>query len=165
MDSHILVLVMSLDHYDIAILEVLQKSARLSNQELADQINLTPSPCLRRVRHLEEKGYIKSSTVVLDRSRLNLDLMVLVYIAMDKHTEERLSHFVTEIVKIPEVLTCDLIAGHMADYMLRIVVPNMDYYQSLLIKRISSISGVREIRSSFVLRQPLNRTELPLNHL
>ena len=152
----------SLDRYDRQILDLLQREGRLSNQELAERIGLSPSPCLRRVRALEEAGYIAGYRALLDARRLGLTLMALIGISMDRHTPERFANFEAEISAIPEILECLLITGQQSDYQLKVVVRDMDAYHELLLHRITRIQGVTGVHSSFVLRQVVNKTALPL---
>ncbi len=156
---------MKLDRYDIRILEALQKNANISNQDLADRIGLTPSPCLRRVRHLEEAGLVKDRVTRLNPQKLGLSLTVLIHISMDRHTPERFDHFEKTISGYDEVIECMLITGQSADYMVKVMVPDMNYYQNFLLDKITRIQGVSGVHSSFVLRQPIGRTALPLSHL
>lgn len=153
---------MELDSYDRRILEILQSDGRLSNQELAERIGLSPSPCLRRVRALEEAGVITGYRALLDPRSLGLTLTALVHIAMDRHTPDRFGHFEKEVARLPEVLECLLITGQDADYQLKVVVTDMDAYQALLLNKITRIEGVTGVHSSFVLRTVLDRTALPL---
>jgi Lrp/AsnC family leucine-responsive transcriptional regulator len=153
---------MKLDRYDRRILEVLQKEGRISNQELADRIGLSPSPCLRRVRALEEAGIITGYRALLDAQRLGFNLVALISISMDRHTPERFARFDTAIAAIPEVLECLLITGRDADYQLKVVVRDMDAYQDLLLNKITRLEGVSGVHSSFVLRRVVDRTSLPL---
>ena len=151
-----------LDKYDRAILAALQKDGRISNQELADQIGLSPSPCLRRVRALEESGLIVGYRALLDAKKMGLTLMALIGISMDQHTPERFANFESEISAIPEVLECLLITGQQSDYQLKVVVADMDGYQHLLLNKITRIAGVTGVHTSFVLRAVINRTSLPV---
>ena len=151
-----------LDRYDRRILKILQEDGRISNQDLADRIGLSPSPCLRRVRALEESGVITGYRALLDARRLGLTLMALVQISMDRHTPERFERFDAAVSALPEVLECLLITGQEADYQLKVVVPDMDAYQALLLNKITRIEGVTGVHSSFVMRQVVSRTALPL---
>jgi Lrp/AsnC family leucine-responsive transcriptional regulator len=151
-----------LDRYDRRILELLQREGRLSNQELAERIGLSPSPCLRRVRALEESGLISGYRAMLDAKRLGLSLMALIHISMDRHTPERFDNFEQRIRDLPEVLECLLVTGHDADYQLKVVVRDMEAYQVLLLNQITRIEGVTGVHSSFVLRRVVDRTELPV---
>jgi Lrp/AsnC family leucine-responsive transcriptional regulator len=154
---------MKLDRYDRRILEELQRDGRISNQELADRIGLSPSPCLRRVRALEESGIIRSYAALLDAKTLGLNLMALLSISMDKHTPERFERFDAAVAAIPEVQECLLITGRDADYQLKVVVHDMDAYQDLLLNKITRIEGVTGVHSSFVLRRVVERANLPLD--
>jgi Lrp/AsnC family leucine-responsive transcriptional regulator len=152
-----------LDRYDRRILELLQRDGRLANQELADQIGLSPSPCLRRVRALEAAGIIRGYHALLDAHKLGLTLMALVYISMDRHTPERFAHFDAKIRALPEVLECLLITGQAADYQLKVLVRDMQAYQQLLLDQITRIEGVTGVHSSFVLRRVVDSSALPLD--
>ncbi len=153
---------MNLDKFDRKILEALQAEGRLSNLELAERIGLSPSPCLRRVRALEESGLIAGYRAVLDARKLGLSIMALLHISMDKHTPERFAHFEAAIAALPEVLECLLITGQDADYQLKVVIRDMDAYQELLLNRITRIEGVSGVHTSFVLRHVVDKTALPV---
>jgi len=153
---------MEIDRYDKHILEVLQDEGRISNQELADRIGLSPSPCLRRVKALEESGLIVGYRALLDAKKLGLSLMALIHISMDRHTPERFANFEKSVNELPEILECLLITGQDADYQLKVVVRDMEAYQELLLNKITRITGVSGVHSSFVLRRVVDRTALPL---
>ncbi|MCW8972006.1 MAG: Lrp/AsnC family transcriptional regulator [Gammaproteobacteria bacterium] len=153
---------MELDRYDRRILEALQKDGRISNQELAERIGLSPSPCLRRVRALEESGLITGYRALLDAKKLGLDLMALIHISMDRHTPERFANFEERVAALPEVLECLLVTGQDADYQLKVVVADMDAFQTLLLEKITRIEGVSGVHSSFVLRRVVDKTALPV---
>ena len=153
---------MQLDKFDKQILKILQADGRVSNQELAEQIGLSPSPCLRRVKALEEAGLIIGYHAQLEPKLLGYRLMALIHISMDQHTPERFSNFEREISVIPEVLECLLITGQSADYQLKVLVADMDAYQELLLHRISRISGVTGMHSSFVLRKVVDKRAIPV---
>lgn len=154
-----------LDRYDLRILEMLQKDASLPNHELADHIGLSPSPCSRRIKQLTEAGYISKQVALLDHKKLGLSLTVFVLVGMDRHTPERFEHFQTVLQKHPEILECCLITGMDADYQLKVVVPDIDYYQKFLLGVLTRIEGVTSVRSCFVLNQVIAKTEIPLDHL
>lgn len=154
-----------LDRYDIRILETLQKNSGISNQELADLIGLSPSPCSRRVKQLEDSNYIQRQVAILNRKKLGLSLTAYVLIGMDRHTPERFANFQAKIVQYPEVLECSLITGMEADYQLKVIVRDMDHYQKFLLEKLTRIEGVTSVRSSFVLDHIRSTTELPLEHL
>ena len=153
---------MQIDRYDRRILELLQAEGRISNQDLAQQIGLSPSPCLRRVRALAEAGLITGYRAILDPARLGLSLLALIHISMDRHTPERFANFEQKIADLPEVLECLLITGQEADYQLKVMVPDMDAYQALLLNKITRIEGVSGVHSSFVMRRVIDKTALPL---
>lgn len=153
---------MELDRYDRALLQTLQADGRISNQDLADRIGLSPSPCLRRVRALEEAGIVRGYRALLDAKSLGYSLMALIYISMDTHTPERFDNFEKQIREIPEVLECLMITGQNADYQIKLVVKDMDAFQALLLNRITRIQGVTGVQSSFVLRKVVDTTVLPV---
>jgi len=156
---------MKIDSFDIRILEVLQQDAGLSNQQIAERVGLSASPCSRRIRLLQEAGIIRSTVVRLAPERLGLDLSVLIHIRMDRHTPERFDNFERIVASYPEVQECYLITGQEADYQLKIIVPNMDEYQRFLLEKITRIEGVIGVHSSFVLRKAVDSTALPLTYL
>jgi len=151
-----------LDRHDRRILTELQRDGRISNQDLADRIGLSPPACLRRVRALEASGVIAGYRAMLDAKRLGLSLMALIHISMDRHTPERFANFDKVVTALPEVIECLLITGQDADYQLKVVVRDMDAFQSLLLEQITSIPGVTGVHSSFVLRRVVDRTALPI---
>jgi Lrp/AsnC family transcriptional regulator, leucine-responsive regulatory protein len=153
---------MPLDKFDKAILNRLQAQGRLSNQELADAIGLSPSPCLRRLRQLEEAGYIDAYRAQLNARKLGLTLMAFIQISMDKHTPERFEAFEKKLADCPEVLECHLITGQQADYLLKVIVRDMDAYQQFLLQKLTRIEGVSGVHSSFVLKSPVQHPVLPL---
>ena len=153
---------MKLDAYDRAILRKLQQEGRISNQDLAEEVNLSPSPCLRRVRRLEEEGVIDGYTARLNARQLGLNLMAFIQISMDKHIPERFEGFESAVANFPEVLECHLITGQAADYLLKVVVEDMDGYQQFLLNKITRIEGVSGVQSSFVLKSPQNTATLPV---
>lgn len=153
---------MNIDRYDQQILEILQVDGRIANQDLADRIGLSPSPCLRRVRALEESGLILGYRAMLDAKKLGLSLIALVHISMDRHTPERFANFEASVAVLPEVLECLLITGQDADYQIKVAVKDMDHYQALLLNKLTRIDGVTGVHSSFVLRRVIDRTALPV---
>lgn len=154
-----------LDAFDLKILEELQKDGGLSNQQVADRVGLSASPCSRRIRRLEESGIIRERVVRLDPAQLGLDLTVLIHIRMDQHTPERFAQFEDAVRSYPEVQECYLITGQEADYQLKVSVPNMNEYQRFLLNKVTQIPGVIGVHSSFVLRKPIDTVRLPLNYV
>lgn len=153
---------MKLDKFDRDILYKLQRYGRMSNQELAEAVNLSPSPCLRRIRRLEDEGYIEGYVALLNARKLGLTLMAFIQISMDRHTPERFVEFDKIITTLPEVLECHLITGQAADYLVKVIVEDMDAYQQFLLNKITRIDGVSGVHSSFVLRSPVKSTALPI---
>lgn len=154
-----------IDKTDRRILDCLQQDGGLTNQELAERVGLSPSPCLRRVRALEEAGVILKRVTLLERKALGLSLTAVIMISMDRHIPERFDEFQRQIEACPEIQECYLITGHDADYMLKAVVPDMDVFQELLLNRITRIPGVSGVHSSFVLRRVVDKTDLPLGYI
>jgi len=154
-----------LDRTDRRILAELQRDGGLSNQDLAERVGLSPSPCSRRVRQLEEAGIIERRVTLLDRKKLGLTLTALIQISMDRHTPDRFETFESRIRQLPEVQECYLITGQDADYLLKVVVPDMDHYQEFLLNKITRIEGVSGVHSSFVMRRVVDTTELPLGYV
>ncbi len=156
---------MALDKLDKRILQMLQRDGSITNLELAEQIGLSPSPCARRVKQLEEAGIINKQVTLLNASQLDLKLTALIQISMDRHTPDRFEVFEKQVRSYPEVIECLLITGQSADYQLKVVVPDMECYQEFLLNKITRIEGVTDVHSSFMLREVINTTELPLNHI
>lgn len=153
------------DRHDRLILAALQQDGGLSNLELAERVGLSPSPCSRRVQKLEEAGVIRGRAALLDSKALGLGLTVLIQISMDRHTPERFEHFEATVRTYEEVQQCYLITGQSADYLLKVVVPDMDAYQAFLLDKITRIEGVSGVHSSFVMRKVIDTTALPLSYL
>lgn len=156
---------MKLDRTDRRILALMQADGRISNLELADAVGLSPTPCSRRVKRLEESGVIERHVTLLNQSALGLKLTAIIGITMDRHTPERFENFEKTVRDYPEVMECAVVTGQAADYLLRVVVPDMEYYEKFLLGRLTRIAGVTGVHSSFVLRQVIRRTELPLDYI
>lgn len=154
-----------MDRLDKRILKELQSNGRLTNAELAERVGLSATPCARRVKQLEDEGVIDRHVILLNPAKLGLKLNSLVLISMDRHTPDRFEHFEAQIRKHPEVTELLLITGQSADYLLKVVVPDMDAYQEFLLNTITRIEGVADVHSSFILRRVIDSTELPLNHI
>ena len=153
---------MELDKYDKHILSILQQQGKISNQDLAEKVGLSPSPCLRRVKVLEDAQIIVGYRALVDARKVDFGLTALIQISMDKHTQERFSSFEREIKSIPEILECLLITGHSADYLLKVIVKDLDHYQQLLLQKITRIPGVTGVHSSFVLNKVIDKTNIPI---
>ncbi len=153
---------MKLDRIDKKILTLMQGNGRISNLELADQIGLSPTPCSRRVKQLEESGLIRRHVTLLNAEALGLNLTAIIGISMDRHTPDRFEAFEQAIVDMPEVLECSIVTGQAADFLLKVVVRDMRHYEEFLLGQLTKLSGVSGVHSSFVLRQVVNKTALPL---
>jgi len=153
-----------LDTIDRRIVAELQSDGRLSNVELADKIGLSPSPCLRRVKRLEQEGYIEGYRAVLRRDRVGLGFSVFVGVKLDGHANERALAFEKAIVEMPEVVACHLVSGE-ADYFLEVVVPDLADYQRFLVGKLLNLTIVREVRSNIAIQTLKAGAPLPLEHL
>lgn len=154
-----------IDRTDKKILEILQSESQISNQELADRVALSPSPCLRRVKQLTENGYINKQVTLLNPEKIGLDLTVLVLVGLNTHQPDIMNAFEEAMRLLPEVIQCYLITGQSADYLLKIIVPDLKAYQAFLLGKLTSIKGVSSVHSSFILRTICDTTALPLDHL
>ena len=154
-----------LDRIDRHILEQLQRDAGISNLELAERVGLSPTPCARRAQRLRDEGVIRASVALLDPQRLGLNITAMISISMDRHTPERFDAFEAEVSQYPEVMECAVVTGQAADYLLKAVVPDMEYYERFLLGRLTRIAGVTGVQSSFELRRVIQQTALPLDHL
>jgi len=141
----------------------MQANARISNLELSDQVGLSPTPCSRRVKRLEESGLIDAHVTLLNTEALGLDLIAIIGISMDRHTPDRFEEFEKTIVCMPEVLECSVVTGQAADFLLKVVVKDMRHYEKFLLGQLTKLTGVTGVHSSFVLRQVISKTELPLD--
>ena len=153
-----------LDRFDVKILQELQQDASISNQELADRIGLTAAPCSRRVKHLIDTGVIEKQVVRVNARKVGLNLIAMLHIIMDKHIPERFEAFEKAIAEIPEVMECYLITGHDADYQLKVAVSDMDSYHDILLGKITRITGVSGVKSSFIIRKVVDTTAVPLHY-
>ena len=153
---------MNLDKIDKLILQELQNNARISNIELAEKVALSPTPCARRVKHLEDAGIIKGHRTMLDPELLGLNLTALVSVTMDKHTADRFEKFEAAAAKLPEVMECYVVTGQDSDFLIKVMVTDMRHYEEFLLRRLTKLEGVSGVHSSFVLRQAINKNQLPL---
>ncbi len=149
-----------LDALDIRILSEIQEDASLTNAALAERVGLSPSPCLARVRALETAGVIARRVTLLDPGKLGPVLSVFIQVTLDKQTEDHLEMFEAAVARFPEVMECYLMTGD-ADYLLRIVAPDLDALQQFIVGRLTKTRGVANIRSSFALKQVKYKTALP----
>src|SRR5262245_41711205 len=148
-----------LDEIDRQILRILQTDSSLTNSELSERVVLSPTPCLRRVKRLEAEGFIQGYRAKVDRTKLGLSVMVFAQITLDQQIESSLEVFEDAIQKCPEIISCYLMTGD-SDYLLQVVVRDLDHYAELVRNHLSPIPAIRNIRSSFVLQQIV--TDRPL---
>lgn len=151
-----------LDRTDHRLLALLQQDASLSNLELAERVGLSATPCARRVRRLENDGFIDRRVALLNAEKLGLTLTAHIGVTMDRHTPERFEAFEATILEYPEILQCSVVTGQSADYLLTAVVSDMAHYEQFLLGRLTRIPGVSGVHSSFELRKVVSRTALPL---
>ena len=152
---------MNLDNFDKQLLSTLQKDGRISNVELAETANLSESACLRRVRALEEKGFIDRFVALLDQKRVGLTDTVFVHIVLKREEKSELLAFEEAVKEIPEILECYLMTGEF-DYLLHIVVANMADFERLHNDSLTQLPGVSRVNSSFAIRTVQKTTQLPL---
>jgi DNA-binding Lrp family transcriptional regulator len=151
-----------LDAIDRQILHHLQENARISNVELARAVGLSPSPCSRRVRDLEKAGIVQEYVTLIDPAAADLSVSVFINVTLDKQVEQDLEVFESAVRELPEVMECYLMTGD-ADYLLRVVIADLEAYKSFLMDHLTRIAGVANIRSSFALKQVKYRTALPIS--
>jgi Lrp/AsnC family leucine-responsive transcriptional regulator len=155
---------MPLDRTDRRILEQLQTDGRLSNQELAERVALSPSPCLRRVRALERSGVIRGYAALLDPLQVGLGLLAYVTVKLEKRGKMPVDQFTRAVQSWPEVITCFSMTGDM-DYLMRVQVENLTHYSRFIMDKLLKQPGVIDIRSNFVLERVKETTALPLEQL
>ena len=150
------------DNTDRRILRVIQEEARVSNSELAERVGLSPSPCWRRVRTLEENGVIERYVTLVNAKAVGLPINVFATVTLEKQAESALELFEKAVKKRPEVMECNLMTGEF-DYLLRVVVPDLAAYERFLMDHLTRIKGIASIKSSFSLKQVSYKTALPLS--
>ena len=151
-----------LDALDSKILAALQEDGRLSNVELAERVGLSPSPCLRRVKRLEEEGYIAGYKAKVDRRRLGLGMTIFVGVKVDGHRDANATAFQDAVRKLPEVVACHMVSGE-ADFLLEVVVADLAAYDAFLSHSLLRMPMVRDIRSNFAIRTVKSDGALPVS--
>ena len=152
---------MQLDRTDYRILHHIQNNARMTNVDLAEAIGLSPAPCLRRVKALEAAGAIKSYAGIVDAGAVGLPISIFINISLERQERSHLEDFEASIRTNPEVMECYLMTGS-SDYLVRIVVPDLQSFERFLADKLTRIPGVANIQSSFAVKQVVYNTELPL---
>jgi DNA-binding Lrp family transcriptional regulator len=151
----------TLDRVDRRILDTLQADARISNQELAKRVGLSPAPCWRRLRRLEEEGFIAGYATLLNGSAIGLPILAYALVTLDNHHADTVRQFDRLIQDRPEVLECHSMSGPN-DYLLRIVAASMEAYEHFLSSQVLQLAAVRSVNTSFVLRTKKSTTRLPV---
>jgi len=154
----------TLDAIDRRILDNLQRNGRLTNLELADRVGLSPSPCLRRVRALEEAGIIEGYAAVLNRKKLGLGMTVFILMKREWQSDAEAAAFREQVTAMPEVVACHTTSGEH-DFMIQAVVADLEAYRRFALERLMRMSGVKDIRSSFAIETVKENGPLPLRHL
>ncbi len=149
-----------MDRIDNSLIRQLQKDGRLTNQELSERVSLSPSPCLRRVRKLEESGIITGYTAIVDNQKCGFLIKVFISVRLEKHTEDIVADFEAGIQELDEVLACYLISGSR-DYLLQVVAKDLDDYQHFLRKKLRQVPGIGQLESNFVMEKIKKTALLP----
>lgn len=155
---------LALDATDLKILLELQADARLPNITLADRVGLSPSPCSRRVKLLEDAGVIEGYRAVLSRQAVGLGLTVFAGVRVERHAQDQADAFVEAVLAMPEVIACHLVSGDV-DFLIEVVVPDMATYEGTVLRQLLSLATVRDIRSGFAMRSYSAGRALPLDRV
>jgi Lrp/AsnC family leucine-responsive transcriptional regulator len=155
---------MPIDRVDRRMLEVLQADGRISNVALAERLHLSPSPCLRRHKALEEQGVIAGYRAVVDREAIGLALTVFVELKIEGHTEAKARAIEEAVGTMPEVVSCHLVSGD-ADFLLEVVVPDLRAYEQLMLGSLLNLPSISALRSNIAIREVKRSSPLPLGHL
>ncbi|MGM8885888.1 Lrp/AsnC family transcriptional regulator [Psychrobacter sp. 1U2] len=147
-----------LDEIDKRLLQLLQTDARISITELAEHINLSATPCARRVKRLEDSGIITGYHTQTDAQKLGYPLAVFIAISMDRHTAERFEQFERKVQSFDEVISCSIVTGRTEDYLIKVRVRDMAHYEEFLLHRLNRIEGVAQVHTSFELREVFSRS-------
>jgi Lrp/AsnC family leucine-responsive transcriptional regulator len=154
----------TLDRFDLAILRELQSDARLTNADLAQRVGLSAAPCWRRVRALEETGYILGYHATLDRQKLGLGVMAFVRLDAERNSAGTLRELEEALKKLPEVMTCHYISG-TGTFELQVVAPDLDSFSRFALQRLAALPQVKDLHTSFSLGEVKPAAGLPLDHL
>jgi DNA-binding Lrp family transcriptional regulator len=150
-----------LDDIDRRILRNLQKNGRRQNAELADEVGLSPSPCLRRIKLLEESGVIERYVALLDATKIGMGLTVFARIWLTGQDVETVDYFTNEVKKLPQIVECHLMAGD-CDFLLRVVATDLDDYRRFQINHLTRIKGVQSVKTEIPMQKVKLTTELPI---
>ena len=147
-----------IDDIDKQLLRLLQTQARMSITELAERVNLSATPCARRIKRLEDAGIITGYHTQTDAQKLGYPLAVFIAISMDRHTADRFEHFEEKIQSFDEVVSCSIVTGRTEDYLIKVRVRDMAHYEEFLLHRLNRIEGVAQVHTSFELREVFSRS-------
>ena len=147
-----------IDDTDKQILRLLQTQARMSITELAERVNLSATPCARRIKRLEDSGIITGYHTQTDAQKLGYPLAVFIAISMDRHTADRFELFEEKIQSFDEVVSCSILTGRTEDYLIKVRVRDMAHYEEFLLHRLNRIEGVAQVHTSFELREVFSRS-------
>jgi len=150
-----------IDETDKSILRLVQQNSKYTIKELSSKLNLTPTPIFERIKRLEKEGYILSYKAVIDRKKVGLSLVVFCNISLKQHEASFISNFEKDIQQFTEVIACFHIGG-MFDYLLKVIVQDMDAYQHFVAKKLASVDNIRQVQSSFVMAEVKATTSLPI---
>ena len=151
-----------IDSIDLRILHELQQFGKISNVDLAGRVGLSPSPCLTRVRALEQKGIIDRYVALVKPDRVGLLINVFIQVTLERQVEKVMETFEAKIEAYPEVMECYLMTGN-SDYLIRLLVSDIKTLEAFIVQKLSTIDGVLNIQSSFALKQVKYKTEVPIN--
>ncbi|WGV13910.1 Lrp/AsnC family transcriptional regulator [Psychrobacter maritimus] len=151
-------LAIDIDDTDKQILRLLQTQARMSITELAERVNLSATPCARRIKRLEDSGIITGYHTQTDAQKLGYPLAVFIAISMDRHTADRFELFEEKIQSFDEVVSCSIVTGRTEDYLIKVRVRDMAHYEEFLLHRLNRIEGVAQVHTSFELREVFSRS-------
>lgn len=154
----------ALDRVDVRILAILQREGRISNVELAERVGLSATPCLRRVKRLEESGLVARYRAELDRRALGLGITAFVRVNIDRHDADATKAFVDGALVIDQIISCHVLTGRF-DFLLEVVTTTLDEYANVMLERLGGLPGVSALETSFALRSIKRGHDLPLTHL
>ena len=152
-----------LDQTDASILQLLQENARQTNKEIAFRLNKTESPTLRRIKRLEEEGFIKNYVAILDHTKIGRGLMAFTHVQLKDHSQKSLGNFEQEIIRFPEVLECYHMSGEY-DFILRVAVKDLPTYHLFLMNKLFAIMAVGSVQSTFVMKEAKNNTAVAIEY-
>ena len=150
--------IVAIDEVDKKLLRLLQVDARMSITELAERINLSATPCTRRIKRLEDTGVITGYHTQTDAQKLGYPLAIFIAVSMDRHTAERFEQFERKVQGFDEVVSCSIVTGRSEDYLIKVCVRDMAHYEEFLLHRLNRIEGVAQVHTSFELREVFSRS-------